>query len=160
MSNDTAETLHRMADERACERLIATYCHLVDFGDAPGIADLFTEDGSWRADGVDMVGQDEIRAGFTRRQAVVRRQSRHVCTNIVIDVDGDTASGLCYLVNYRHDSSTGTAELPAPADVPKFVGEYHDTFRRTPEGWRFVDRRCDMTFVRPAANAPSPTGGR
>lgn len=145
------EDVSRIADERACERLIATYCHLVDFGDAPAIADLFTADGSWRADGVDMVGQDEIRNGFTRRQGVARRQSRHVCTNVVIDVDGDTATGLCYLVNYRHDSATGVAELPAPADVPKFVGEYRDTFRRTSDGWRFVDRRCDMTFIRPSA---------
>ncbi|MGI9614026.1 MAG: nuclear transport factor 2 family protein [Acidimicrobiales bacterium] len=149
LANDDA--LRRIDDERACERLIATYCHLVDFRDAPAIADLFTADGSWRADGVDMVGQDEIRAGFTRRQGVTRRQSRHVCTNVVVDIDGDTATGLCYLVNYRHDSASGVAELPAPGDVPKFVGEYHDTFRRTPEGWRFVDRRCDMTFVRASA---------
>lgn len=144
--------LHRLADERACERLVIEYTHLVDFGNAPGIADLFTEDGVWRTDEFSMDGQDEIRAGFGRRQGVTRRQSRHVCTNIVITVDGDTATGLCYLVNYRHDSVSGTAEKPAPADVPKYVGEYHDTFVRTAAGWRFQDRFCEMTFVRPSAH--------
>ena len=147
----TAE-LQRMADERACERLIATYCHLVDFGDAPGIADLFTEDGRWTSAEVDMDGRDAIRAGFTRRQAVTRRQSRHLCTNVVVDVDGDEATALCYLVNYRHDSETGTAESPAPAGIPKYVGEYRDRFVRTGEGWRFQQRQFDLAFLRPSAH--------
>ena len=142
------DLLERMADERACERLIARYTHLVDFGDAPAIADLFTPDGVWRTDASAMTGQDEIRAGFKRRQGVTRRLSRHVCTNVIVDVDGDTATGLCYLVNYRHDSETGTAVRPAPADVPKYVGEYRDRFVRTPDGWRFADRYCEMAFVR------------
>ena len=38
-------------DEAACERLIVEYTHLVDFGNAPGIADLFTSDGVWRGYG-------------------------------------------------------------------------------------------------------------
>ena len=139
-----------MTDERACERLIMTYTHLVDGGRAAEIAELFTGDGVWRTDEFAMRGQDEIRAGFGRRQGVTRRQSRHVCTNVVVTVDGDRATGLCYLVNYRHDSETGQAEHPAPADVPKFVGEYHDTFVRTEQGWRFQDRYCDMVFVRPS----------
>lgn len=150
MDDPTQHIAQRIADERACERLMMTYTHLVDFGDAPAIAELFTADGVWRTDEFAMRGQEEIRAGFERRQGVTRRQSRHVCTNAVVDVDGDRATGLCYLVNYRHDSESGVAEKPAPADVPKFVGEYHDTFVRTPEGWRFQDRYCDMTFVRPA----------
>lgn len=145
--------MQRLADERACERLITQYTHLVDFGDAVGIADLFTQDGVWRSDEVTMDGQDEIRAGFGRRQGVTRRQSRHICTNVIVNVDGDSATALCYLVNFRHDSETGVAEKPAPADVPKYVGEYHDTFVRTPEGWKFAVRYCDMAFVRPSARA-------
>ena len=95
-----------------------------------------------------MVGQDAIRAGFSRREAVTRRQSRHICTNVLIDVDGDQANGLCYLVNFRHDSLTGTAESPAPSGIPKFVGEYHDEFVRTEDGWRFATRRFELAFLR------------
>lgn len=144
------DELQQLLDERACERLVIDYTHLVDFGNAPAIADLFTKDGVWRTDEFSMDGAHEIRAGFTRRQGVTRRQSRHVCTNVAITLDGDTATGVCYLVNYRHDSETGVAELPAPGDVPKYVGEYHDTFVRTADGWRFKDRYCVMTFVRPS----------
>ena len=146
----TGDALRDLLDHRACERLIMRYTHLVDSGRAAEIADLFTADGVWRTDDFSMDGRDEIRAGFERRQGVTRRQSRHVCTNVVVEVDGDRATGLCYLVNYRHDSSSGTAEHPAPADVPKFVGEYHDVFVRTDDGWRFADRYCDMVFVRPS----------
>jgi len=146
----------QLLDERACERLVIDYTHLVDFGEAARIADLFTSDGIWEAAGVRMVGQDAIRAGFLARQGVARRTSRHVCSNVAITLlNPDEASGLSYLVNYRHDSASGSAERPAPAGHPKFVGEYHDRFARTPDGWRIAHRRCEMAFVRPRR-----TGGR
>ena len=141
------DALTKLLDERACERLVIDYTHFVDFGEAARIADLFTDDGVWEADGVRMDGRDAIRAGFGARQGVTRRTSRHVCTNLAVTLTGpDEATGLSYLVNYRHDSKTGTAELPAPVGHPKFVGEYHDRFVRTPDGWRI--RRRSTTFMR------------
>ena len=142
------QDLQRLVDERACEKLISEYCHLVDFGNASAIAQLFILEGRWSGPGVDMVGQSEIEAGFSARQAVTRRQSRHLCTNVSIDVEGDEARGLCYLLNFRHDSQSGTAETPAPAGLPKYVGEYHDRFVRTDQGWRFASRRFDLAFLR------------
>ena len=142
--------LVKLLNERECERLISTYCHLVDFGNAPDIANLFTSDGLWLGLNVKMNGQADIRAHFEQRQSVERRQSRHLCTNIVIDMGIDTASSVCYLVHFRHDSSTGRAESPAPAGLPKYVGEYHDTFEKTSEGWRFAVRRFEISFLRPA----------
>ena len=57
--------LQRLVDERACEKLISEYCHLVDFGNASAIAQLFILEGQWSGPGVDMVGQSEIEAGFS-----------------------------------------------------------------------------------------------
>ena len=143
------DALTKLLDERACERLVIDYTHFVDFGEAARIADLFTDDGVWEADGVRMDGRDAIRAGFGARQRVTRRPSRDVCTNLAVTLTGpDEATGLSYLVNYRHDSKTGTAELPAPVGHPKFVGEYHDRFVRTADGWRIAHRRCTLSFVR------------
>ena len=141
------QDLQRLVDERACEKLISEYCHLVDFGNASAIAQLFILEGQWSGPGVDMVGQSEIEAGFSARQAVTRRQSRHLCTNVSIDVEGDEARGLCYLLNFRHDSQSGTAETPAPAGLPKYVGEYHDQFVRTDQGWRFASRRLSLIHI-------------
>lgn len=142
-------SLELMWAERACERLVYRYAWLVDSGEAAGIADLFTEDGVWLAgDSEPMRGRDGIRSGFSARQAVTHRQSRHVMTNVMIDVDGDTATGRVYLVNYRHDSGTGVAALPAPSDSPKFVGDYGLTFRCVDGEWLFVTLELDFAFLR------------
>lgn len=138
-----------MIIERACERLINEYCLFVDFGEASRIAELFVEDGLWTNGAIRMEGRAGIHRAFSHREGVTRRTSRHLCTNVVINViDDDHATGVCYLVNYRHDSRSGEAEVPAPSDAPKFVGEYRDTFVRTDEGWRFATRHCDITFLR------------
>jgi hypothetical protein len=136
-----APDMETLLAERECERLVYRYAWLVDSGEA---------DGTWEAGGgAPMVGRDGIRQGMAARQAVGRRQSRHVMTNVLIDVTGpDTATGRAYLVNFRHDSASGAAEKPAPADVPKYVGEYHLTFRRLEDGWRFATLSLDLAFVR------------
>jgi hypothetical protein len=141
----------RMLIERSCERLVFDYAAFVDFGEASRIADLFTVDGVWEGEGLRMEGQDAIRSGFSRRQGVTRRVSRHVCTNVAIDVlTDDEARGLSYLINYRFDRREGDdPSLPVPAGHPKFVGEYRDRFVRTPAGWRITHRDCHLAFVRP-----------
>ena len=144
------DELQRLLAERACERLITEYCRRVDFGEAAAIADLFTEDGTWEGVELRLDGREEIRAWFTRRGELTRRVSRHLCVNVAVDVTGpDTASSLAYMVNYRHDRSDGDGGLPVPGDVPKFVGELHDTFRRTDDGWRFSSRRVVLAYLRP-----------
>jgi len=144
------EDLEILLIERACTRLVTDYSRFVDFGEAERIADLFTAGGRWEGPDVVMDGRDAIRAGFARRAGVTRRTSRHVVTNLAIDVvDAERATALCYLINYRHDND-GPALLPAPAGVPKYVGEYHDRFERTAEGWRFAERRFSLAFLRPS----------
>lgn len=144
------DPIARLLAERACERLVVDYTHLVDFGEAARIADLFTDDGVWEGPGLVMRGRAEILAGFGRRQEVTRRVSRHVCTNVAIDVVADDeAVGIAYLVNFRHDRREGDdPTAPAPAGLPKYVGEYHDRFVRTADGWRFAARRFDVQFLR------------
>jgi hypothetical protein len=146
---DDHRDLQQLLDERACERLITEYCRRVDFGNAREIADLFTEDGQWEGVELKLTGRDQIRDWFTKREGVTRRVSRHVCTNVAIDlVSADEAESLCYMINYRHDRAEGDTGLPVVMEVPKFVGELHDRFRRTPEGWRFSSRLVTLSFVR------------
>lgn len=141
--------LNRLLAERACERLIVEYTQRVDFGRAAEIADLFCADGEWQGTDLHLTGREQIRDWFTKRQGVTRRVSRHVCTNIAVDVvSEDEARSSCYMINYRHDRREGDLSLPVPAEVPKFIGELHDRFRREPEGWRFASRRVEVSFVR------------
>ncbi|MDO8212401.1 nuclear transport factor 2 family protein [Conexibacter sp. CPCC 206217] len=142
--------LERVLAERACERLIVEYARRVDFGEASGIADLFTDDGRWQGTELVLDGREQIRAWFTRREGLARRVSRHVFTNLAVELlSADEAVATSYMVNYRHDRADGDTSLPVPARAPKYVGECHDRFRRTPDGWRFAERRVEVSFVRP-----------
>ena len=141
--------MERLIAERACERLIMEYARRVDFGNASGIADLFTQDGRWEGTDLVLSGRDEIRAWFTERERLVRRVSRHLCVNVMVDVlSPDEAESFCLLVNYRHDRRDSDTAATAPVEVPKYVGELRDRFRRTPDGWRFTHRQVDVAFQR------------
>jgi len=134
--------------ERACGRLVVDYTHLVDFGEAERVAELFAEGAVWEAGDVRFEGRDALRAMFRGRQQMVRRRSRHVCTNLAIDVvDAERASGRVYLQLYRHDFDADPAPgAVAPGGPPVAVGEYHDEFVRTADGWRFARRRAELAF--------------
>lgn len=141
--------------ERECERLIYGYCHLVDHGEAAKVADMFTEDGVWASAEVSRDGRAAVATAFQARQANTARMSRHVCSTPLIEViDADTARGVTYIQLYRHDGKPGRRVSPL-ADLPEVVGEYHDVFARTPDGWRFKRREFVTAFARmkDAANA-------
>jgi ketosteroid isomerase-like protein len=151
-----ANALQALLDERAITRLMTDYTRFVDFGEAARIAELFTEDGVWDGPGVRMQGRAEVHEFFSRRETVSRRTSRHVITNVAIDLVGpDEATALSYLVNFRHDSR-GDVVLPVPADHPKYVGEYRDRFVRTAAGWRFAERVFTNAFLRTRATGSGP----
>jgi uncharacterized protein (TIGR02246 family) len=138
------DDLSRLAAEHACAALITRYTHLVDEGHASKVADLFTEDGVWASPEARLEGRDAIRAAFLRREQSVRR-SRHVCTNVAIDVaDEGDATGLCYLTLFRTDTDV----TPPPGTTPDLVGVYRDRFVRTDDGWRFASRLTEVSFVR------------
>jgi hypothetical protein len=134
--------------ENACAKLVAHYTHRVDFGEAERVAELFAEDGVWEVGDARFEGRDALRAMFRARQDMAGRRSRHVCTNLAIDVVGpDEAAGLVYLSLYRHDFATSAPnDTPAPGGPPVAVGQYRDRFVRTEDGWRFAFRRAELAF--------------
>lgn len=149
------DELSRLLGERACEALISKYVRFVDFGEASRLANLFTPDGEWEADDVVLKGQDAIRSHFARREAVVRRVSRHYCTNVTVQVlSADQAAGLAYFLNFRHDRAEGDLSLPVPVGLPKYSGEYQCRFKNTSDGWRFKVLHVDVTFLRPPTAPP------
>jgi ketosteroid isomerase-like protein len=152
------DDLARLVAERACERLLTEYARRVDFGTASTLADLFTDDGVWEAEGLVLDGREAIRAHFLKREGVVRRVSRHLITNVAVDLEGDEAArSLCYFANLRVDRPEGDLSLPVAAGLPKYTGEYHTTFRREgPDGgtWRMVHHRVEVTFLRPPTPMP------
>ena len=125
----------RRAIEQDCARLIALYANLNDEARWDEVAALYADDGVMvrpTAPDAPTLGRAAILAAFKARPA---RVTRHVCSNVVIDVDSETtARGVSAMLLF-----TGAA---AP-----LVGSFHDRFVRTADGWRFAERRGSLLFT-------------
>lgn len=128
---DAAE---RRAIEADCARLIARYANFVDRGNWEGAAALYADDGILirpTSPAEPIVGREAILTAFLARPG---RVTRHFCANVVVDVDSPTeARGESAMLLY-----TGPG---AP-----LVGSFQDRFVRTPDGWRFAERRGSIVF--------------
>ena len=135
----------RLAIERECEALSNSYAHYLDFVDADGLAGLFAEDGVWFPSGRRLEGPNAIH-DYWAAQAGRPYVTRHVMSNTRIQViDRDHAKGTAYLTMYRFD--------PAHPETikslePALLGMMTDEYVRTPQGWRFKQRKLEA--VRPA----------
>ncbi|MGE4431862.1 MAG: nuclear transport factor 2 family protein [Sphingobium sp.] len=124
----------RQSIEQECARLIALYANLNDAARWEEVAALYADDGRMaRPTAPDdwVEGRAAILAAFTARPP---RTTRHVCSNVVIDVLSDTEA--------RGES----AMLLFTADTASKAGSFHDRFVLTGEGWRFAERRGSLTF--------------
>ena len=136
----------RRAIEWECTRLINLYANLNDMGRWEEVAALYAEDGLMTrptAPDKPVVGREALLESFLARPP---RASRHVCANIVVDVESaEAASAVSVILLF-----TGMADPaggPAVRDEgPPLVGTYRDRFILTGEGWRFAERHGGLTF--------------
>jgi len=124
----------RRAIEADCARLIALYANLNDEARWEDVAALYTDDGLMTrptAPDAPIVGRAAILAAF---QARPPRKTRHVCSNVVIDVeDHASARGISAMVLFTEGG------------VP-LAGSFHDRFVLTADGWRFAERRGSLAW--------------
>lgn len=139
----------RRAIEQECTRLQNRYCVHADHRQTEAFTKLFAEDGSVEVpDAPPFVGHQAIRASIEALSALPLTY-RHLMTNSVVDViDENRAEGLCYLVVFNSDADADESGA-RPINLPSTMGEYRDTFRRTPEGWRIQTRRLVRVFRNP-----------
>ena len=126
-----------MDDYEAIRQLAARYGRAGDSGDLAGWLDCFAPGGSFeRPDtGRAFRGHEELAAMFGGYGVT----GRHLTTDAVIDVAGDTATQSCYLLF-----------LDASRDfAPHLVGVYHDELVRQDGRWRFSRRRLLVDFAAP-----------
>ena len=125
----------RRAIEWECSRLINLYALLNDEAHWDEVATLYAPDGVMTrptAPDQPIVGREAILAAFKARPP---RTTRHVCSNIVIDVESVTSA---------HGRSAML--LFTSAEKPPLVGGFEDRFVLTDDGWRFSERRGTLTF--------------
>jgi hypothetical protein len=136
--------LDRVASVQDIEALSISYGYDLDFMDADGLANLFSEDGRWEMSPTPLVGRKAIH-DFWASQAGRPYVTRHVITNTRVEFsDPNHAKGTAYLTMYRFDPNhPETIKSLEPA----LLGLLHDEYVRTEDGWRFELRHLDTTHV-------------
>ena len=142
---DLEQTQHITAE---CQRVALAFGLHVDFAQYEMCAALFTEDATFERKGEILRGRTQILAAQQSRPAGLR--TRHHCLSPWITVvDADHAEGITYFSTYRHEGQEPLAG-PAPMAGPETVGEFHDRFVRTPQGWKIDSRIARAAFRRTA----------
>jgi len=146
--------LQAIADRVEIEALRGEFTDAVMMGDYDRVASLFTQDGAVRIPDInaEAVSREEIRAGIERLQGLWDYfvQTTHPGT---IQLDGDTASGRAYIAELGRFRD-GRSELN--------YAVYHDRYQRTPDGWKFTERVCEVRYLDTsplAGSAPHAAGG-
>lgn len=126
MPLDTADTV-------AISQLYALYNTAIDTGDGKTFGNCFTPDGHFNSGHSVQDGQEAI-AEFAIQTHKALPGMRHNATNIVIEGEGDNATGSAFLIGYNTDGGYKVI----------VTGRYRDELTRTPEGWRFTKRIFTM----------------
>jgi len=130
-------TLQEIADRVEIAALQAEYTDAVMMHDFDRLAGLFTSDAviSIPDAGIELAGRERIRSASQQLQArwAFFVQNTHAG---YVRVDEDSASGRAYVVEFG--DIDGGSELN--------YSIYHDRYRRTSEGWRFVERVYEVRY--------------
>jgi ketosteroid isomerase-like protein len=126
-----------------CARLSVAFANNIDRRDYPAVLDLFVEDAVLDRMGTIVRGRAALSAWLESRPGDI--VTRHICTNIDIVQRGPgSAEGLTYFTFYKAAATAGVCEI----DGPELIGEYHDTFTLTAQGWKFQKRKIIVIFQR------------
>lgn len=130
------------ADDRAAiTARVMGYAERIDAGDLAGVADYFADATYRSAQGGEYRGAAAVRAVLERLVILYDGvpRTKHVTTNLVIELAGDTATARAYF--------TVLQAAPAAPLQPIVAGRYHDRFARVAGAWRFADRLIFMDLI-------------
>jgi len=117
----------------ACSNLVTDYAYHRDQFNAEEFANLFTEDASLTVVSQTWVGRDNIeqRIEGLKTGSTIRHE---MSTIRIVPVDENHATGVSYATIYS--APAGETSVSGFA----LMGEYHDEFVRTAEGWKISKR--------------------
>lgn len=130
--------VREMADREAIRDLACRYAHYVWSRDVPAIAGLFTDEGEMDM-GNGRVIQGKQHLLDTYREALSGDEFHPFVHNHVIDLQGDRATGTCYL------------DLRSSLNSRSMIGSgrYDDQYVKVGDEWRFRSRKLTMSYFVP-----------
>jgi len=126
-----------MSPERAIENLVYRYAELIDQGELAAVGELLNRarfigpEGEVHAEGGEAI--TAIYRAFTRLHEDGTPLSHHVTSNLIIEIDGDSARCRSYFTVFQ---ATDSLSLQ-----PVMAGRYLDEFARDADGWYFTSRQ-------------------
>lgn len=137
--------LERLQIEHACQRLSIAFANYVDANRGEELVALFANGGTFERAGTALTAPDQLRDFLAQRPTT--RTTRHVCTNILIEVvDDANATGITYFTLFDHNGAP--QDPPLPMNLPAAMGEYQDRYVRTDDGWRIAQRTVHAVYRR------------
>ncbi|MGW1895084.1 nuclear transport factor 2 family protein [Streptomyces sp. NPDC002004] len=131
--------MQAIADRVEIEALRGEFTDAGMMHDYDRFASLFAHDGAWRIPQIpaEFVGRPQIRAAIERLQDHWDYFVQTVHPGL-IRIDGDTAVGRAYIAEFGR-MRNGSSHLN--------YALYHDRYRRTPDGWKFVERLYEVRYL-------------
>ncbi|MFB9906937.1 nuclear transport factor 2 family protein [Allokutzneria oryzae] len=137
MTDNLAERLDRVESELAIQRLVHEYCHGADKQDLRRFTAIWHEDAVWAPSPDQRFnGIDAIRAGV-KAQWQSFQQMHHWTANLVVDFDGDRASG---------EADTELSVQLIDGTWIRGGGTYRDVYTRRNGIWRIIYREVSSSF--------------
>ena len=133
-----------MNPREGIERLLFDYCDGIDRGDFESTANLFGEAGLYGLVGSGAAGgAQQVLATFHSSVRIYDGlpRTRHVVTNVVIDVHDSQTSGTA------RSYITVLHQAPGCALAPVVGGTYHDRVHLVDGQWQFAERRMIIELI-------------
>ena len=146
MTEEQQAQLQELLDKKACEELVVRYGRTQDWLDTPGQHSCFWPDADIDFGFFVGNGEDWVNTVMPHEQQAVRRW--HLSTNVIIQVDGDKATGECYGIAVgSHRDEAGELH------DNMYGGRYLDEFERRNGEWRISKRRYVLDWGTQFPNA-------
>ncbi len=133
-------------DREAITDLVYAYAERIDVGDFEGVADLFADaEITFEGFNEGRLGRQKLVAMYeasTRLYDDGTPKTKHVMTNVVVEVDDDGRSATARTYFTVLQAVPGVFSLQ-----PIIAGRYRDTFARTDGSWRFTHRHMLVDLV-------------
>ncbi len=125
--------------ERAIAQVLQRYAHLADERDWAAIGEVFSDEAQADYGGLHLGDRAAIAAMLARHLGGCG-PTQHLLGIPVVAFDGDRASSRV-AVRAAHRGAGAQAEA-----TYECMGEYHDHWVRTAQGWRIAHRRMQVTL--------------
>ena len=125
-----------LTDRTTIDEQISRYCRAIDTADWPLLDTIFTADAllDYTSSGGRRGSYPEIKAWLAEVLPLFAVR-QHLVTNREITIDGDQATSRASLLN-----PMGVRRPDGAVQMFYAGATYHDRWRRTPAGWRIVER--------------------